>query len=236
MRTLILSAVLVFVLTSCHEINNSIKGKGERITKVFEPGSFEELYLEGAYKVTLEKSSEEKIVIEAEENLIEHLEIDIRNDKLHISSHDFLYSDDGIEIAVFYKNLDELNIDGACTIEGFDILKADLFRIEMGGAGTVDLELDVRELEMDISGAGAVKLKGFAGDATVNMSGAGGLSAYKLITERCKIDISGVGSADIHVENELYASIGGLGGINYRGNPELKRSSVSGLGKIERVD
>ena len=64
------------------------------------------------------------------------------------------------------------------------------------------------------------------------MSGAGDLEAYDLVSKYCKITLSGIGSAEIFVEEELEASISGVGGISYRGNPNKVRDDISGLGRI----
>ena len=89
---------------------------------------------------------------------------------------------------------------------------------------------------MEISGAGAVKLEGRADYQSIKMSGAGGYSGFELISQNCKIDISGVGSADVFVEKELDARISGLGGVSYKGNPDNVISDVSGLGSVGRAD
>ena len=236
MRTILLLTGLAILTSGCYELSNALKGKGDRDTIIIEPGEFREIDLTGAYEVILRESSEEKVIIETEENLLEHFDVNVRHDKLYIDSERMLYSEKGIKVVIFYKEIEEIDIEGACALTSEDIIDTDYLKIDMGGAGALELELDVEELSLNIAGAGAVQLKGYAKIMDVNMSGAGGLSAFDLKTRKCNIDISGVGSADINVEDELSATIGGMGGINYKGNPDIRRSDVSGLGKISNAD
>ena len=129
--------------------------------------------------------------------------------------------------------MNELNISGACSLNSEEIFKGDELKIDMGGAGIIDLEVDIKELKLFISGAGAVKLAGNVDRQQIDMSGAGGYEASDLVSKFCEINISGVGNADIYVLEKLQATISGLGGINYKGKPEVIESDVSGLGVIQ---
>jgi len=64
------------------------------------------------------------------------------------------------------------------------------------------------------------------------MSGAGKLQAFKLDTKFCRIDISGIGGAEVFVTEELDVQVSGIGGVTYIGDPPRVRRDVSGLGKI----
>ncbi len=98
--------------------------------------------------------------------------------------------------------------------------------------GKISLRMEGKELDLRVSGASAIRLRGQVDEQTISMSGAGDLEAYDLVSKYCRIDLSGIGSAEIYVENELEANISGIGSISYRGNPNKVHDNISGLGKI----
>ena len=87
-------------------------------------------------------------------------------------------------------------------------------------------------MDLRVSGASAIQLRGQVNELIIRMSGAGDIEAYDLVSKYCKISLSGIGSAEIYVEDELEANISGVGGIRYRGNPNRVRDDISGLGRI----
>ena len=113
-------------------------------------------------------------------------------------------------------------------------LSGDRLKIVMSGAGAIELDLDIQALDLFLSGAGAVDLRGSVEEQTIKMSGAGGLNAYDLNSQHCKINISGVGGAKVFVTETLDATISGVGGISYSGNPENVVTNISGIGKIQQ--
>ncbi|MDH5380334.1 MAG: DUF2807 domain-containing protein [Cyclobacteriaceae bacterium] len=226
----------LFILSSCEYSDVKHRGNGNFETQIVKTEDFSKLKIEGGYEITLEAGNEPQVIVHADENLIEYIYAEVRGSWLVIGNEESIHSPDGIAITVVYNELSKIEIEGACAIKTTETLISDDFGIDMGGAGAIDMDLEVDDLLINISGAGAVKLAGEARFMEVNLSGAGGLSAYDLIVERCKLNISGVGGAEVYVEEELDASVSGLGGISYRGDPHVNRSEISGIGKISRAD
>ncbi len=106
----------------------------------------------------------------------------------------------------------------------------------MSGAGEVEMDVDLGRIELDISGAGAVELSGTADEQDISMSGAGGYDGSDLISRICKISISGVGGAEVFVTEDLEATVSGIGGVSYSGNPANVHSDISGLGSVSEDD
>ncbi|MEJ2006455.1 MAG: DUF2807 domain-containing protein, partial [Cyclobacteriaceae bacterium] len=155
---------------------------------------------------------------------------------LEINSSRKLRASDDSNITVFYKSVESIEVQGAATLHTDNVFSGDYLRLTMSGAGEVDMDVDLGRLELDISGAGAVELKGNAEEQDISMSGAGGYDAEELISRRCRISISGVGGAQVYVTEDLDATVSGIGGVSYLGNPSNVRSDISGLGSISEGD
>ncbi|MEO1053885.1 MAG: head GIN domain-containing protein [Bacteroidota bacterium] len=221
-----------FVLTSC--FIDVERGSGNRSTEVREIEGFEEIEFSGSYSVYLEEGETEKVTITADDNLHQYITTENRGGKLAIDSEKNLSSRKGIEVYVTYKKLTGIYMSGASSVQNEGTLTGDQLRLSLSGAGSVDLKLELESLDLSISGAGSARLSGSCDKQNVSMSGAGGLKSYDLVSNTCYIGISGVGGAEITVLEKLSASVSGVGGIDYKGDPEILQKDVSGIGSIER--
>lgn len=231
-----LSFTFVFLLAGCVTFGIKEEGNGDMISETYDVEEFSRINIGGAYSVVLVPSNREKVEVEIDNNLVEYLVVEVEGNTLKIYNSERIYSDEGIEIVIFFRELEEIMVSGACELQNEEIIKAEDLMISMSGAGAIDLNLEVNELKMQVSGAGAVKLKGKADYQRVEMSGAGGYSGFGLESRRARIEISGVGSADVTVYEELDAAISGLGGIKYKGDPENVQSDIGGLGTVNKAD
>lgn len=225
----------VLFLANCDTYRQE-RGNGNITSQEREIEEFNEIEVGGNYEVFLKKATTPGLTIVTDDNLHEFIKVDQKGDVLEISSEANLRSEEGIKLYINYVDLTAINTSGAAVIKSDDVIQGDYLRLEMSGAGAIDLEVDLKALKVNISGAGAVELSGNVIEQNIQMSGAGGLEAYDLISRNSKIDISGVGGASVTVTKKLEATVSGVGGISYRGNPEQVNSNVSGLGTIAKDD
>ena len=238
MRTILLSLASIFIyliLPGCEQ-GGVEQGNGNIITKDTVFNYFNELELEGNFEVELIKSSTSGLSIEADENLFQYITIDQDGDVVEVKSDRTLKGTQGIKLYVKYTELELIDVAGAAAITSSDRVAGDFLRLNMSGAGTINLEVEVKALQVNISGAGAINLSGKVIEQQIQLSGAGGLEAYDLISKNCKIEISGVGGAAVNVEGELEAYVSGVGGVRYKGNPSEVKTDVSGLGTVSKYD
>lgn len=230
-----INVLLVFLLffISCNGFNYE-KGNGDIIKDEKIITEFDELEIKGNFDIRLKKTEKPLLEITTDANLHEFIEVEIDGDVLELSSSKNLRSDFGIEIVIGYQDLNVIEIGGASTIINDGVLAGDRLTIDMSGAGALKMTIEMDRLKINISGAGSVELAGRAETQEVNMSGAGGLDAEDLISKNAEVHISGVGGAHVHVTEKLKASVSGVGGITYSGDPKEVEKDVSGLGSISK--
>ncbi|MDX1629213.1 MAG: head GIN domain-containing protein [Fulvivirga sp.] len=227
--------LLVFYMSGC-DLMVAERGNGNMETREVAIEDFEELEVKGNFQINLMKGEMPGIKITADENLHEFIEVANEGDRLEVETTATIKSKKGLTLDITYTDLRAIDVGGAATIENAGVIRGDYLSISMAGAGSVRLEVDLKVLNITLSGAGAVELKGKADEQNIQMSGAGGLDAFDLISKKCDVDISGVGSANIYVEEELSAEVSGVGGITYKGSPNIVNQNISGLGSIEKAD
>jgi hypothetical protein len=221
--------------TSCNELIGE-RGNDERITEEITIDSFEEIEISGAFDIMLTPSESNLISIEVDENLLSHIDISVRGNKLFIETDRRLSSRKGIKIEVPVKELRGISSSGASDIENTELIKSRELDIEVSGAGKIDLKLDVKLATLEVSGATLIYLEGVAERLEVDMSGAGSLTADGFEVQDCNVDISGVGHVLVNVTGILEAQVSGLGKVEYIGKPESVKGDVSGIGNVSKAN
>jgi hypothetical protein len=106
-------------------------------------------------------------------------------------------------------------------------------RFQALGASRIKLnDFKGEELNIEGSGAGSFHLSGETEYLRIELSGAVNLNADNLIADKVDVEISGASDADVYAKDELRAEISGVGNIEYSGNPQSVKKSISGLGSI----
>ncbi|MBS0327733.1 MAG: DUF2807 domain-containing protein [Proteobacteria bacterium] len=138
-----------------------------------------------------------------------------------------------VRVVVTYRSIDRLALSGAVKVAAGP-MRADALTIDASGGSSLRIEaLTAKRLEVSGSGALDARIAGTVDDENVSISGAGAYHAENLRAQRARVDVSGVGSVVVRVEQTLDASISGAGNIDYYGDPAVKES-VSGIGRVRR--
>jgi hypothetical protein len=167
--------------------------------------------------------------------LLERLETNIKDSTLHIRlrrDNDFFNDLERVSIYITAPSFVFLDFSGAGKIVSENKLTGSKLKVYQSGAHGMDLDLDYGQISVDMSGVGSIYLRGKTQKADLEMSGTGSIDAYDLTTQDAECAVSGLGSIHCFVENDLYATVSGLGSVKYKGEPKHFKKSVSGLGKV----
>jgi hypothetical protein len=227
--TLIIS--LSAFLTGCDEV---IYGSGQISRETRDVNSFDAIEISGAFHVYLTQGSEESLVIEADDNLLQFIETGVSGGKLYIEPRAFSFRNPTLKAYITIRDLEEIRASGAVKITSETSIEFGRLMIATSGASEIDLELYGESLEIRVSGAGKTYLDGEVENTKIRLSGASRLNAESLFVDKMDINISGAGSANVRVEDELVANISGAGNIRYIGDPKV-HSKVSGAGNVKKL-
>lgn len=213
----------------------------ERKTETRELGEFDRISMRGIGKLFITQGKKQEVTLEGDDIAISRITTNVTDGKLVIdigrdwveklsAGFDFLSSHD-IRITIVVKDLKELEVAGAADIEVTGIMAEEL-GLKLIGASNVKVEgLKAERLETEIPGAGKIRVDGEVKDQSVVLAGAGNFSGHQLKSKTAKVVLSGVGSAQLWVTEELDVTIAGVGSVEYFGSPRIKQS-VTMLGKV----
>ncbi len=223
--------VLVFSLYSCI---NSIDGNGNVVKEERTVTSFSKIDISGGFEVLINQGKEEKLELEVDENLLELIKTETKNNTLIIKSDKSIGKAKSLKLYISVVNLEDIDVSGAVELKNKGTFEGENLEIDVSGAADIDLKVDLEDLSMDMSGASETTLSGTANHFEIELSGAGELEAEKLKTRNAIVEISGAGSAVVHAKKTLRVEVSGAGSVKYKGNPKVTKD-ISGAGSVKKL-
>lgn len=230
--------LLVFAVSACSVPTQliEIRGSGVIQSETRQVKDIDSINLSGIGSLTILQSDEESLEIQAEDNLIKHLESVVRGGKLYIGAKNqyALIPTKDIQYTLKVKNIRQLEVSGLGYVYCSQ-LNADTIKIISSGSSQLKFDsLVSQNLFVEIDGAGIFKINGVTEKQNIFVSGAGAYDAGNLRSQNAEIEISGAGSATLWVESSLEVKLSGATSLRYYGKPIIKKN-VSGISRIEEL-
>jgi hypothetical protein len=124
-----------------------------------------------------------------------------------------------MRINIVLPELEKLEVNGAGDVQLSDFRSNDL-EIEANGAVTINAEIDVRKLIVELNGASELEVTGKGRTLEANLVGASTLRAYHYEVEDAIVETVAACRAFVNVTNHLDIRSGFGSKVEYIGNPE----------------
>jgi hypothetical protein len=237
MKNIILT-LLSFLLVSTVTLNGqnwmkgSIKGEGPVVKKELDLDRFDGVKLAFSGNVMLTQGNTQKVIIEAQQNIIDNIVREVKNGTWRIKYHKNVRKHEKVNVFITIPKLTQAHVSGSGNMKTTNHF-SNLQDVELGvsGSGNLDLDLDADDISCGISGSGNVTLDGSADELELSISGSGNISAFELMAGNVDVSISGSGNADVQATSNLEVSVSGSGDVKYKGSPSVN-TRVSGSGKV----
>lgn len=256
---LLIGLILATLLIVACSIGNfgAVRGSGNVIEESRAVSGVTGVELATIGNLTIELGESESLRIEAEDNLMEHLETEVRNGNLQIKTRNNinLRNTRPVNYYLTVKSLEAIRISSIGDIQAPD-LEADRFSITISSTGNLDMgNLDAEALAVKISSTGDVTMGVLNADTlevdisstgnldiadgqvnmqNISISSSGKYTAQDLESNEAKVRLSSSGSATIWVKDTLEARLTSSGDLRYRGNPTVN-SNTSSSGNVIQI-
>ncbi len=212
LRNFLVLALVFLSVSACHF--HGVKGNGNYKTEKRNIEDFSEIELSGAFDVNLTIDDKTTLEIKGDENLLKYIKTEVDGNTLSISTKKDLRPKNKIVINITTPELNAISVSGANDLVVKN-LKNEEFFVNLSGAGSVNVEGETDELQVEISGAA-------------------NLYAKELIANKVSVNISGASDAEVYAKESLDANVSGVGNITYYGNPSKVTPQISGVGSIKK--
>jgi hypothetical protein len=230
---------IVVLGSSCMWDGHRVKGNGNVITQTKPIGDINGVELHNSFDVILTEGSPSNVKIEAEENIIQYIDLQVENGILNIRTQDnvSLRTKKAVKIYVTAPSFTRIRNTGSGDITSETRISNDSeLRISSTGSGDIKLDVDAPEVDVNCTGSGNVKLSGESKKFNGDVTGSGDIRAMDLMAEEASAKVTGSGNIDIYSSLKVNASITGSGDIRYKGGASVVSSSKTGSGDLKKVD
>jgi hypothetical protein len=207
--------------------------------KSIDVNNFTKLSFSVAGTVYLSQGSKNEVVIEADNDTMDKVEVIQDGDRLKIrmkrSNGWGNWNSGKVTAYVTMKTIEDISVSGSGKLIGKTTIEGGDIDLDVSGSGSMEMDLRAEDVNIDISGSGSVSLNGNSDKIDIDISGSGRVKAEDFVVNICKAQISGSGSCYITANKEIDAQISGSGTIYYHGSPDRVSSHSSGSGKVKKL-
>jgi hypothetical protein len=210
-----------------------IEGDGNVVTENRKVSSFDQIDVSGAFTVVLKQGEGEEVIVEADQNLHEIINVEVVGGTLLIDSKQNIRRATKREVQVTFRKLERVEISGAVTLKNETVLELETLEVQGRGASTVDMQLAAGRLDCKFSGASTINFTGHSEHFSAELSGASDLNTFDLDAAHVHLVVKGAGDARVAASEYLNVSIFGAGSVIYQGDPEIEKR-ISGAGSVKK--
>jgi hypothetical protein len=215
-----------------------VQGSGTLAVRTQAVSSFTRLHLSVHGTVELRQSTEEKVVIEADDNLLDHVSVTNAGRTLYVTSEDKLrrpaYSQ--LRVTVHLRQLQHLDIASqGHVICPEPLLAVEPLEIKIQSVGNTQLLLQADALSLYSACQGKVEVAGTAGEVKIKNLSDGDLDCGQLAAQHLQLRNLGTGNVQLHAEQTIRIQHLGAGSVHYAGPARLLDVRHYGAGEIRHV-
>lgn len=240
---------------SCAFAANTLKGSGRIVTRTVDLPAFHAVDASRAVKVLLTEAGGDKIRIEADDNLIDLVKVEVVKGCLRVGFDKSVQNISNADVKVTVpaaENIRALEVSSAARIVCEPTLTADQLSLDASSAGRIvvsarvgkcsldassasriEATLDAGECDIELSSAARIELAGKADKCRADLSSASKLSAEEFVVVDCEVDTSSAAKASVNCSGKLSADASSGSSIRYRGDCGVRASKSSG-GSVTR--
>jgi hypothetical protein len=224
---------LISLTGSCQK---TIKSSGENVKENREVGAFNEIDAAGFFKVILEKSNKNSVLVDTDSEFAKYIETEVKGDALKIQVKPNIRLDNNrrstVTITVYYTSkLTDIHFTGSGSLTSKNAIDNNC-NISLTGSGDVALTVNADNVKVKVTGSGSVDVSGKSNELECKLTGSGSFKGSNLKSTNADLSLSGSGSIKATASAFIKGRITGSGSIAYGGNPEKKDLSTAGSGKI----
>ena len=221
----------VFLFSSCNmEMFNSINGnnKVEVIDRTVAE-NFNKIKISTGLDLYLFQGSENKITLEADENLHEIIYTEVENDELKIYAKKNIWNAKAKKVYVTVKDLTSLVATSGADVYTEEKLSVENIKIVCTSGANINVELKANTVISTSTSGADIELKGSTINHTSTATSGASIDAYGLRSENVTVNVTSGADINIYTSVSLDARATSGGNIDYKGKPKnIRKSSNSG--------
>ena len=173
--------------------------------------------------------------MEADENLHELIETEVRDGVLRITSSRNIWNASSKKIHLSVDHLNGIAVNSGAEVYTRNTFVSDELRLSVSSGASAEMELKVEDLSCDISSGADIELEGQAENFTVSSSSGSNVKAYELEARNCNADASSGSDIKLTAIETIEARATSGADIKYKGNPRVLQQEDNSGGSVRNI-
>jgi hypothetical protein len=239
MKTLniLLAFVLAASLSSC--IGDfgfgQIQGNGNVEKQVRPVGEFTQVSGAAGLDVYLTEGNENRVEVEADQNLLEVIETQVVNGRLRIRAAKNIGRAKSKKVHVTYVSLNGIEASSGADVIANSVVRSETLNLEASSGADLEVEVFAKEVFAETSSGSDMKLSGKAESLSAKASSGSDLDARELLVSSCSADASSGADITVHVKDRLETEASSGGDIHYYGDPAAVSNRGGSTGGVHKM-
>lgn len=231
---IIVSTILSLLTFSCNfDFNFGINGNGNVTTTNRDLiGTFDKISTGRGLNVVLTQGERESVSVEADENLQDIIEVEIKGSTLNITTTENIASSASKTVYVTFDDLVKIETSSGSDVISEGTIETENLTLETSSGSDLELTLKANNIECGTSSGSQLTLKGTANSITASASSGSEILASNLETQSANLRATSGADISVNTKKELSAKANSGGSISYTGNPEMVKKDVATSGSV----
>lgn len=200
---------------------------------------FESVQVSSGIDLYLTMDDNEKVVVEADEDVIDKIITEVKSGTLHIymkKSNWFGWGKINAmrKVHVSVKQLESLKASSGSDVRSENRLEGEELEISASSGSDVVLDVFYKHLSIGTSSGSDAELKGKVKFLKAESSSGSDINAKGLESQICEVSSSSGSDVAVTVHDELYARASSGADIKYYGNPQVRDIEESSGGDVRK--
>ncbi|HSO89498.1 MAG TPA: head GIN domain-containing protein [Draconibacterium sp.] len=234
MRKTVMLVTFIFIsaiLGSCIFMG-SVEGNGKVTEQTRDLGEFNKISVTRGMNVYISQGDLTKVVIKADENLLDIIETTVTDGTLKVSCNRGIRKAESNKVFVTVTDLDLLKTTAGSNVFSEDTLHFQTLDVKSTAGSNVKLEVEAGEINLSAAAGSNIFLNGIVKSLNVKANSGSNIKAGDLQAENCDIKVSSGANIWIKVQNGLTAKASSGGNLFYSGEPNPLRITKSSGGNV----
>ena len=226
------SMMILIAFSSCVFMGPSIKGNGNVVEQNRKTREFSKIEVSRGMNVYISQGETHKVVVKADENLLDAIETENEGDVLIIRATQNIQSATSKKVFITVPNLEEIEASSGSNIFSETKLVFRDLTASTSSGSNVKLEINSEKSEFSSSSGSNINLQGTTNSFMAKASSGSNIKAEELTAENCEAKASSGSNIWITAKNDFSGDVSSGANIFVYGNPKNSNIEKSSGGNV----
>ncbi|GGX31543.1 head GIN domain-containing protein [Aquimarina muelleri] len=232
---IIVTFFLTLLCCSCNLAFNGIKGKGEVVKKERTISQkFDAVKASKGLDVVLVNSSDKKIIVNANKNLHDHIQVYVEGATLYVTSDDNIFSADEKSVFVSYDKLQKISVNSGASISSNEVMVQKDLDFSATSGADIKLNIKAETVTTSVTSGAMIKITGKVNKHNASATSGADIRAEELLSLVSEAKATSGASIRIYAKNEFAGTATSGADIVYYGDPKKVSEADNSGGNVKK--